>query len=189
MWRGVDLRRAFPHETRSFKMTTMIMEGDGELLGPEFSFYMKGNPSLDKAKRSRPYEWISEGGWKDLELLATLDKSLANLTEDIVKNRDAWREWYSNSWIPRGNLLGAGLAANVLGNLVAQGPMECPLGILRPIAFQRYDKETPETEMLPCGYDEVDPFKQMLIIRCFRPDRLINATKNFIIWKLYDYFV
>eukprot|EP00392_Amoebophrya_sp_AT5.2_P015194 g15393.t1 len=35
----------------------------------------------------------------------------------------------------------------------------------------------------------MDPFKQMLIIRCFRPDRIINATKNFIMWRLYDYFV
>lgn len=68
----------------SFKMTTMIMEGDDELIAAEFSFYMKGNPSLDKAKRKNPYDWISDSGWKDLELLCTLDSSLKNLLDDIT---------------------------------------------------------------------------------------------------------
>jgi dynein heavy chain, axonemal len=53
----------------------------------------------------------------------------------------------------------------------------------------RYDNETPEVEPIPCGYSELDSFQFLLIIPCFRPDRLINATKNFIMWKLYDYFV
>merc|ERR1719375_381579 len=98
-----------------------------------------------KQKKKNPHSWISDSGWKDLELLCTLHPSLKNLLDDISNKGDAWREWY---------------------NL-----------------------ETPETAEIPCGYHEVDPFKQMLIIRCFRPDRLINATKNFIIWRLYDYFV
>ncbi|CAD7947894.1 unnamed protein product [Amoebophrya sp. A25] len=129
----------------SFKMTTMIMQGDEELIQKEFDFYMKGNPSLEKAQKANPHTWISEGSWKDLELLSTLDPSMKTLCDDIIKEGAAWRAWY--------------------------------------------DLETPESEVIPCGYGELDPFKQMLIIRCFRPDRIINATKNFIIWRLYDYFV
>lgn len=129
----------------SFKMTTMIMDGDGELIPEEFSFYIKGNPSLDKAKKVKPFVWISDGGWKDLELLGTLHPDLQSITNDVAKNEAKWKAWF--------------------------------------------DQEAPEMSPIPCGYDECDPFKQMLIIRCFRPDRLINATKNFIMWRLYDYFV
>ncbi|CAD7925016.1 unnamed protein product [Amoebophrya sp. A120] len=129
----------------SFKMTTMIMKGDDELVQKEFDFYMKGNPSLEKPQKQNPYNWISEGAWKDLELLSTLDPSMKTLCDDIISKGGEWRAWY--------------------------------------------DLETPESETLPCGFSELDPFKQMLIIRCFRPDRIINATKNFIMWRLYDYFV
>jgi dynein heavy chain len=53
-----------------------------------------------------------------------------------------------------------------------------------------YDKETPETESMPNGYSEnLDVFKQILIIRCLRPDRMINATKTFIAVKLNEYYV
>lgn len=58
------------------------------------------------------------------------------------------------------------------------------------ITKTRYDLDQPESEPLPCEYsDKADPFKQLLIVRCFRPDRIVNATKDFIIWRLYDYFV
>jgi dynein heavy chain len=43
---------------------------------------------------------------------------------------------------------------------------------------------------MPGGYSEkVDPFKKMLIIRCLRPDRMVTATKAFIVTKLSDYYV
>lgn len=43
---------------------------------------------------------------------------------------------------------------------------------------------------MPCGYkDKVDIFKQVLIIRCLRPDRIITATKAFIALRLSDYYV
>merc|ERR1719262_2018280 len=64
----------------SFQMTTMIMDGDGELVQSEFDFYVKGNPSLEKVKEPVPHPWISETGWKDLQLLKTIHESLGNLT-------------------------------------------------------------------------------------------------------------
>jgi dynein heavy chain len=50
-----------------------------------------------------------------------------------------------------------------------------------------YDLETPEEADLPCDYNnkiENDKFKQLLLIRIFRPDRAINAIKRFIIAKM-----
>merc|ERR1719327_1281178 len=43
---------------------------------------------------------------------------------------------------------------------------------------------------MPNDYkNRVDLFKQVLIIRCLRPDRMVTATKGFIAFKLSDYYV
>merc|ERR1719161_740989 len=48
----------------------------------------------------------------------------------------------------------------------------------------------PEATALPNNYStNIDLFKQVLIIRCLRPDRMITATKGFIATKLSDYYV
>jgi dynein heavy chain len=130
----------------SFQMTSMILDGDGDLNPREFDFYTKGNPSVDKIKEPIPYPWMSDSSWKDLQLLKTLDATLANICEDIKQNGKAWEDWYNS--------------------------------------------ETPETIEMPNDYkNRVDLFKQCLIIRCLRPDRMITATKSFIAFKLSDYYV
>jgi dynein heavy chain len=130
----------------SMQMTCMILQGDHDLIPKEFDFYMKGNPSLDKVKDPVPHPWISEPGWKDLQLLKTFDSVLKDICEDLKKSGKEWQSWY--------------------------------------------DKETPETEIMPNGYtDKLDIFKQVLLIRCIRPDRMINATKQFIALKLSEYYV
>jgi len=128
----------------SFSMTTMIMAGDGELNPLEFDFYQKGNPSLDKMKDACPHSWLSETGWKDLQLLKTL--GMKDLCTDITNSGKAWEDWYNS--------------------------------------------EMPEAMPMPNDYREkVDIFKQMLITRCIRPDRMITATKGFIAATLSDYYV
>merc|ERR1719409_78157 len=132
----------------SFKMTTMIMAQEGELIGKEFDFLLKGNPSLEKITAVKPYDWVSETGWKDLQLLQNLDPVFKNVVKDLCGNEVAWRAWY--------------------------------------------DEEAPEGAPIPGSYGEadgVDPFKQLLVLRCFRTDRIVNAVKNFICWRLNDYYV
>jgi len=57
-----------------------------------------------------------------------------------------------------------------------------------------YDLESPEESPLPMGYSEKtgnDKFKQLLLIRIFRPDRAVNAIKRFIISRMSgnEYYV
>jgi dynein heavy chain len=48
-----------------------------------------------------------------------------------------------------------------------------------------YDQETPEESTLPCGYSEkLNKFQILLVLRIFRPDRVYNAIKGFIIDKM-----
>jgi len=54
-----------------------------------------------------------------------------------------------------------------------------------------YDLESPEETKLPCGYDDKtnnDKFKALLICRIFRPDRVVNAIKRFIIERMKNNF-
>jgi dynein heavy chain len=59
-----------------------------------------------------------------------------------------------------------------------------------------YDTECPEEGQLPMGYSkklnvDKDKFKPLLLIRIFRPDRVINAIKRFIIARMNgnEYYV
>lgn len=54
-----------------------------------------------------------------------------------------------------------------------------------------YDLESPEEATLPCSYNEKtnnDKFKALLICRIFRPDRVVNAIKRFIIERMKNDF-
>ena len=53
-----------------------------------------------------------------------------------------------------------------------------------------YDLEDPENTDLPCGYSKVlNPMQSLLVLRCFRPDRVYNAVKLFIIQEMGDRYV
>ena len=130
----------------SFQMTTMIMDGDGELNKVELDFFLKGNTSLDTIARDKPYVWLSINGWKDLQRLNSLGDSFKTIIDDIENNGKVWKDWY--------------------------------------------DLESPEQTSIPCGYsDKLNKFQQLLIVRVFRPDRVVNAIKNFIIEKMHEYYI
>lgn len=53
-----------------------------------------------------------------------------------------------------------------------------------------YDLEAPEYSEIPCGYTaSLSKFQILLLMRVIRPDRVVNAIKNFIIEKMNDYYV
>ena len=53
-----------------------------------------------------------------------------------------------------------------------------------------YDLETPEVEPLPSGFsDKLDPLQKLASMRCFRPDRVYNAVKMYVIEILGEKYV
>ena len=77
----------------SFQMTTMIMDGDNNLNKAELNFFLKGNTSLDEVEE-KPFEWMSDNGWKDAVKLSQMGAPWENLLNDIKNNGKAWKEWY-----------------------------------------------------------------------------------------------
>lgn len=43
-----------------------------------------------------------------------------------------------------------------------------------------YDCEFPENDEVPKGYEKLSSFQILLLLRCFRPDRVVNGVKKFI---------
>merc|ERR1711871_1393168 len=53
-----------------------------------------------------------------------------------------------------------------------------------------YMLEAPEDAPLPCGWDDIlDPLQRLCIMRCFRPDRVYNATKIFVTGEMGEKYV
>jgi len=70
----------------SFQMVTMIMDGDDILNKVELDFFLKGNTSLDIVDVKKPYSWLSENGWKDIQKLNGLEPIWDGFTENLLKN-------------------------------------------------------------------------------------------------------
>jgi dynein heavy chain len=78
----------------SFKMITMIMDGDEELNNTELNFFLKGNTSLDDIEKKKPHTWISDNGWKDINMLDNLNESWTGLIDNLINKGSEWKEWY-----------------------------------------------------------------------------------------------
>lgn len=81
----------------SFQMITMIMEGDNVLNKIEMDFFLKGNTSLDDVERRKPYSWISDNGWKDIQKLETLGESWNGFIHSLEQNGKEWEAWYDGT--------------------------------------------------------------------------------------------
>lgn len=70
----------------SFKMTTMIMEHEPEfeIDNQEVDFFLKGNTSLDAIRQPKPFAWLNDVGWKDMERLIDIKEDFSELRSDIV---------------------------------------------------------------------------------------------------------
>jgi len=59
-----------------------------------------------------------------------------------------------------------------------------------PVWKAWYDLETPETVPIPNGFTgKLTPLERLAVMRCFRPDRVYNAVKLFVIEILGEKFV
>ena len=53
-----------------------------------------------------------------------------------------------------------------------------------------YDLEAPETVALPDGHSEkLTPLQRLCVMRCFRPDRVYNAVKTYVLQAVGEKYV
>jgi len=60
----------------SFQMTIKIEDGEGALNREQLDFFLKGNLSLEKSARAKPFEWWPDQGWEDVVRLTNLGAGL-----------------------------------------------------------------------------------------------------------------
>lgn len=53
----------------ALQMTFMIKDGEKDLNNKELDFFLKGNTSLEQVQKAKPYKWVPDVGWKDLQML------------------------------------------------------------------------------------------------------------------------
>jgi dynein heavy chain, axonemal len=78
----------------SFHMTVMIMDKDGEIDPVEYDFFLKGNTSLEATSAVKPFAWMPDQGWKDLNKLYEINPKFSKLKSDIMKNEKIWKDWF-----------------------------------------------------------------------------------------------
>ncbi|GLI59150.1 hypothetical protein VaNZ11_000978 [Volvox africanus] len=88
----------------SFQMTSKVLEGETPLDPALLDFFLKGNLSLEKAARRKPFDWLPDAGWQDLMRLVELGQkkvgpdgrmhALASLANDIESDEATWRAYY-----------------------------------------------------------------------------------------------
>lgn len=78
----------------SFHMTIMINEEEFDLNRTELNFFLKGNQSLSEIEKAKPYKWVPEQGWKDLQQLVTIGPEYKNMLDDLDNNEKGWKKWY-----------------------------------------------------------------------------------------------
>jgi len=162
----------------SIQLTTMILNGEGKLNRPEFDFFLKGNLALGEAKEPKPADWVPIVGWKDLLRLQELESlEQIEIKEETQAAADADKSAEAAPKFKDGEKLFVNIVNDVKSNIDEWKGW--------------YDLEKPEEVAFPCGYSSRCNYMQkLLILRCFRSDRVYTAVKDFIISSMRtDYYV
>ncbi|XP_065190514.1 dynein axonemal heavy chain 10-like [Sycon ciliatum] len=131
----------------SFQMTIKLDEASGEMKQDELDFFVKGNIALEKTPRAKPYPWIPDQGWEDIQrLMEVVPDVFGSLADDVERNGATWKEWF--------------------------------------------DSDMPESTSLPGKYEAaMNNFQRLLILRCFRVDRVHRAVMNFVTDRMGEQYV
>ena len=74
-------------------MTIKIQEVEEDLKHEELDFFIKGNISLEKSARVKPFSWIPDQGWEDIIKLSEIGADVfGSLPSDVEKNEQAWKD-------------------------------------------------------------------------------------------------
>ncbi|CAH1233746.1 DNAH10 [Branchiostoma lanceolatum] len=131
----------------SFQICIKLQQNEDRCPQEELDFFIKGNLSLEKSKRRRPFDWIPEQGWEDIiRLTESFNEAFGTLADDIERNERVWKEWY--------------------------------------------DLDAPEASPYPMKYkDTLTDFQRLMLLRCFRVDRVYRAVTDFVTDKMGEKYV
>ncbi|XP_038008579.1 dynein heavy chain 10, axonemal [Motacilla alba alba] len=131
----------------SFDMTVKIEQAEGRVPQEEFDFFLKGNISLEKSARKKPFAWLPDQGWEDLiRLSEQFPEKFESLPDDVEDNPDVWKNWY--------------------------------------------DTDALEQIPLPMHYEgNVTDFQKLLLLRCFRVDRMYRAVMDYVTVTMGETYV
>uniref|UniRef100_K7FM63 Dynein axonemal heavy chain 10 n=1 Tax=Pelodiscus sinensis TaxID=13735 RepID=K7FM63_PELSI len=131
----------------SFNMTIKIEQADGRVPQEELDFFLKGNISLEKSTRKKPYAWLFDQGWEDIIRLSELfPEEFGSLPDDVEKNPEVWKEWY--------------------------------------------DLDALEQTSFPMQYqNSLTYFQKLLLLRCFRVDRVYRAVTDYVTLTMDEKYV
>jgi len=82
----------------AFYLTLMILTSEDGVDNEELNFFLKGQVSLVKSERKKPFEWMSDQGWEDLVRLGQFEgegkECFATLVNEVEQNEQQWKDWY-----------------------------------------------------------------------------------------------
>ncbi|KAF2987534.1 hypothetical protein EK904_013207 [Melospiza melodia maxima] len=131
----------------AFDMTVKIEQAEGRVPQEEFDFFLKGNISLEKSARKKPFPWLPDQGWEDLiRLSELLPEKFESLPDDVEDNEDEWKNWFDTDALE-----------------------QIPL----PMHYQR----------------NVTDFQKLLLLRCFRVDRMYRAVMDYVTVTMGETYV
>jgi len=100
---------------------------------------------------------------------------LANIVQDVTINHEVWRQWY--------DLTQPEVDAELGSNQDDGSVVTNKSGAISEFA-------TRNKSILPGEYNQhLSLFQRLLVLRCFRPDRVYAGVKSFVISELGSYFV
>ncbi|RMC05733.1 hypothetical protein DUI87_17276 [Hirundo rustica rustica] len=145
----------------SFDMTVKIEQAEGRVPQEEFEFFLKGNISLEKSARKKPFAWLPDQGWEDLIRLSELfPEKFESLPDDVEENPDVWK--------------------NSLDSFALCAVFSC----------QWYDTDALEQIPLPLHYEgNITDFQKLLLLRCFRVDRMYRAVTDYVTVTMGETYV
>ena len=121
----------------SFQTALQLEKNEGNVTQQEIDFFIKGNLSLEKSPREKPFDWIPAQGWEDaVHLSNEFPDVFGDLLDSIEKNEPIWKKWF--------------------------------------------DSDLPETEEKPLAYSSLSDFHELMLLRCFRVDRVFRGISEFI---------
>ena len=147
----------------SFQMTIKLLDAEGKINHKQLDFFLKGNISLEQSERKKPFKWIPDQGWEDLVQLAEVHKNMPPSSDAKAKDDDGIH--------PLSTIL------------------EC-IEENEKAWFDYYNLEAPEDEKLPNDLTyRLNIFEQLLILRCFRVDRVTVGVTKYVMAKMAEKYV